>query len=194
MSKQKKKESRTKKDMFSYFLLTLFLLIFVIMIFYEKSFNLYVLLTGIVTAFLLYRGFLLAHKMPIHKRYEFLEHYNVIIACLIGAVLTYFLSVNLNLGVVISASFVGLVAVYTCKLSKIVKDLSPPIYCGAFVGMVSPLILPNILFVAIAGIIAGIIYYLSHYTYTGIGGKLGTIAFVGVTISVFILKLIEVLW
>lgn len=193
MIKQEDRKILTKKDIFSYYTLTVFLSIFIIMIFYEKMINYYVLIISIITALVLLKGFILIHKMPVHHRYGLLEHYNVIIACVIGAISTYFLSFNLNLGPVLGASIVGLTAYYACHYSKTTADLPPPVYSGAFVGMVSPLILSNIFFVGIAGFIAGILFYLSHDIYTGLGGKLGTIAFSGVVITVIIVKLIGVI-
>ncbi|MEA3430145.1 MAG: hypothetical protein U9R08_02640 [Nanoarchaeota archaeon] len=177
------------KDLVAYILLSFFLVLFFGFVFYEKI-GAGVIAFGGVAWVLLAIGFYQVHKKEKHKRYDFLEHYNVILASVIGAVATYYLSVNLGFGAVIGAGVVGVASVYVCKIWKCAKDLPPPAYMGAFVGMSAPFVLSSLWFVALAGVVAGVIYALSHEVYTGMGGKLGTIAFTGTAITVFVLGLI----
>ncbi|MBW3003342.1 hypothetical protein KY328_00660 [Candidatus Woesearchaeota archaeon] len=179
----------TKLDVFAYVLLSFFMGLFFFMTFYEKLGQWQISLGGIGIV-LLAIGYVRVLENGRHRRYEFLEHYNVIIASVVGAVATFYLNVNLGLGPVIAAGVVGVAAVYICKLSRCVKDLPPPAYMGAFVGMSAPFVLSNLWFVGLAGLIAGVVYAISHDVYTGMGGKLGTMAFIGVAIAVFVLGLV----
>lgn len=68
-------------------------------------------------------------------------------------------------------------------LSFLFHRYSSKIYCGAFIGMSSSLVLNNFFFILIASIIAGILFTHSHKIPVH-GGKLGFIAFLSVlTIS-----------
>jgi hypothetical protein len=91
---------------------------------------------------------------------------------LTGAVIAYILSVFLGLGAIVAAALTGLVA------AVLIPEYSVAVYCGAFVGMVSPLVLHDFYHVIIAASLAGIILILSDDVYKGYGGKLGAIAFI----------------
>jgi hypothetical protein len=99
----------------------------------------------------------------------------------IGALCTYFLSVNLGLGPVVAASLIGITG------ALIVKNFAVPIYCGAFVGMVSHDLAQGYLFLSLAALIAGLTFIFSSCTFNGYGGKLGTIAFTGCVSAAVIL-------
>lgn len=67
-----------------------------------------------------------------------------------------------------------------------------PAYCGSFVAMASPDILPNLAALVVASILAG----LSQLSFAGLlnegwGGKLGTAAFMGVVLYRWLTKLIQ---
>jgi len=94
-----------------------------------------------------------------------------VISVLGGALATYIVSVYLELGAIVAAGLVGIIAAST------VKKYAVEVYCGAFVGMVSPAVLHDFSHTFLAGLIAGVIYYLSRDTFKGYGGRLGTIAF-----------------
>jgi len=120
-----------------------------------------------------------------HEDYDY-EKLSVIIWVPIGAVLCYLLNVLGHLGSVLSAGIMGSMASFIPVLGKksaYLKKLPAAIYCGAFVGMSRIEIIPNISFVIAAGILAGIFLMFSKNLFLGIGGKLGTIAFVGVVIA-----------
>ncbi|OAA31638.1 hypothetical protein AT15_06075 [Kosmotoga arenicorallina S304] len=95
----------------------------------------------------------------------------VLLVTVAGALLSYILNVYLGLGAVVAASVVGLVG------ASLVKKYAVPIYCGSFVGMVSPEVLHDFTHVLLASFIAGVLYILAQEVYKGVGGKLGAIAF-----------------
>jgi hypothetical protein len=70
------------------------------------------------------------------------------------------------------------------------EDLSMVIFAGSFVGMtaVSIASLPIIL---IAGLACGILYWLSLPIFDGYGGKLGALAFISVSIVLFLIWVVE---
>lgn len=106
------------------------------------------------------------------KTFEFL-------AVVIGGVFTFYLSYDIGMGVVIGASLVGILT------DMVLPEYGAPAYCGAFVGMSSNALLFNYGEVAIASAIAGVVYVLSRDVFSGFGGKLGTIAFIGAALAGF---------
>ncbi len=114
-------------------------------------------------------------ELPIIKHvYEFF-------GVLIGGVLTCVICRDVGLGAVVAASLVAIIA------HLVIPKYSVPVYCGAFVGMTSNVLLFTRTEVAFASAIAGIIYVLSSYVFGGFGGKLGTIAFISSIIISLIL-------
>lgn len=91
-------------------------------------------------------------------------------AVVVGAILSYFIDVDLKLGAVVGAALVGLAA------ALFFPDYAVPAYTGSFVGMASTKLLPSHGHVLFAGIVAGIVYILTLTVFGGFGGKLGTIA------------------
>lgn len=63
-------------------------------------------------------------------------------------------------------------------------------YCGAFAGMTAPFVADGYAFIILAGIFTGTILVLSKETLHGFGGKLGSIAFGGVSIVALIFLLL----
>lgn len=59
-------------------------------------------------------------------------------------------------------------------------ELAAPLYCGAFAGMTSKLVLHHPGWVLLAGGLAGLLFSLLRNSWGGIGGKLGTTAFLAV--------------
>ncbi len=89
-----------------------------------------------------------------------------------GSVVTYLISVHLNLGPVIASGLVGVVA------ALFLRSHAVPIYCGSFAGMSSAAFLPFLPLLA-ASVIAAFVFVLTKDVFNGYGGKLGTIALVG---------------
>jgi hypothetical protein len=103
-------------------------------------------------------------------------------AVVLGAILSYYIDVNLKQGAVLGAAVVGLLA------ALLFPDYAVPAYTGSFVGMASVKLLPGIPHLVLAAVVAGIVYILALTVYGGFGGKLGTIAaaacaFTGVCLS-----------
>jgi hypothetical protein len=105
-------------------------------------------------------------------------------ASIIGAILTYALASYTTLGPVISSSLVGLCAYIICSKNDKMKDHSPAVYCGTFVGMSSTFLILHPVFVALGGLFSGVLYHMTEDAFDGEGGKLGTIAFGGVCAAV----------
>lgn len=119
-----------------------------------------------------------------HDEYSY-EKFSVAIWVPIGAVLCHLLNIYSDFGAILSAGIIGTLASFIPTINKksdYLKELPTAIYCGVFVGMSSIEITPSIGFVIVAGTLAGVFLLLSKNLFIGIGGKLGTIAFVGVAI------------
>ena len=97
-----------------------------------------------------------------------------------GTMVTFALAVELSLSPIVAAGIVGVIAGFLSP------KLAVPIYCGAFVGMTSPDLFVEYWHGLLAGTIAGAIYLLVQPVFHGIGGKLGTTAFVGAVLTVLI--------
>lgn len=92
-----------------------------------------------------------------------------------GTVVTYAGVVELGLTPVVSAGVVGVAA------ALVVPSVAVPVYCGAFVGMTSPGLFGSFRSAVLAALVASVLFVLVHPVYKGVGGKLGTTAFVGAT-------------
>lgn len=110
------------------------------------------------------------------ERFHFLffhkKDYLIVFFCISGAAIAYVFNVYIGLGAIIASALVGLLG------AILVPDYKVSIYCGSFVGMVSPLVLHDFYHVLIAGLLAGIIFMLAEGVYKGYGGKLGATAFI----------------
>lgn len=84
---------------------------------------------------------------------------------------------------VLAASLMGVVAAVVSMLHSRVSAAAVPLYCGAFAGMTSALVLADWPSVAIAGLVAGVLVSLLRATWDGVGGKLGLLAFGGVYVT-----------
>jgi len=99
------------------------------------------------------------------------------VAVVAGSMAAFAVTQELGLGAVVSASLIGLIA------SLVSPKTSVAAYCGAFVGMTSDILFFNYYEVALAGLIAGLVFILTIDTFNGFGGKLGTIALVGTALT-----------
>jgi hypothetical protein len=123
-----------------------------------------------------------------HDEYAY-EKISVALWVPLGGLMCYLLNFHTDLGSVLSAGIIGVLASFLPfinKESNYLKKLPDAIYCGVFVGMSSVEIIPSIVLVIAAGVFAGIFFMLSKNIFVGIGGKLGTIAFGGVVIITLI--------
>lgn len=94
-----------------------------------------------------------------------------------GAVVTFLLANNLQLGTVVASALVGLTGAALFD-----SDGALVVYLGAFVGMSSPLRFPTLLPLAAAGLLGGVLFELLAESWSGVGGRLGTLAATGVLV------------
>ena len=129
-------------------------------------------------------------KAPLHHHEHDTDDLLVAIWVPIGAVVCYLLSAVLKLGPVIGAGITGTIGSYLPSFNKkstYLKRIPVAIYCGAFVGMSGPGIASSIWFVLAAGLLTGVLLLWSKNLFLGVGGKLGTLAFISVSIVSLIL-------
>jgi len=107
------------------------------------------------------------HFLKLHQK-DFLIPF----FCVIGAITAYVINVYIGLGAIIASAIIGLVG------AILIPNYAIAIYCGSFVGMVSPMVLHDFYHVLLASFIAGFILMLSEDVYKGYGGKLGATAFI----------------
>ncbi|MGI6036043.1 MAG: hypothetical protein ACOYCE_09595 [Limnochordia bacterium] len=101
----------------------------------------------------------------------------LLIAHIAGAVVSFWLGVQLSLGTVVAASLTGLLGAF------IFPKYATAIYCGAFVGMSSAYVLNSFWTILLAASLAALIFHLSSPVFQGYGGKLGTTAFLAVNLT-----------
>ncbi len=101
----------------------------------------------------------------------------------LGALVVVALSRGALVSVALAAALVGaaggLVEV-AGRSSRRWQGVAAPVYCGAFAGMTSELVLGHPAWVVLAGMLAGLALTVLTNSWSGIGGKLGTTAFLGV--------------
>lgn len=145
----------------------------------QNHINLFIVIFILVVLWVAY------FKLPsLHQEMDY-EDLRVIVWVPIGAVLTYILAVDFELGAVLAASAIGTVFSIVPNISKSRHAPKVPIavYCGAFVGMSSVEVAHSLLFVTISGVIAGFFLMLAKNLFLGLGGKLGMLAFASVVIT-----------
>ncbi len=103
------------------------------------------------------------------------------LATFFGAIVTFLLSVYLDLGSVLASGIIGMLA------ALFIKPYAVPIFCGSFLGMSSPDLFSPYLFV-FASVIIGLIFVLCKDVFNGFGGKLGTISLSSVLVAAFIMN------
>lgn len=106
------------------------------------------------------------------------EAHRDLLAVVSGTLLTFAGAAELGVSPIVAASIVGIIA------AVVVRKAAVPVYCGAFVGMTSPALFGSYWFATLAAILAGLVFVVAHPVFHGLGGKLGTTAFVGVTLVV----------
>ncbi|MGS2741753.1 hypothetical protein [Sinomicrobium sp. M5D2P17] len=135
-------------------------------------------------------------KSPLHIDGFDYDSWRLVLWVPAGALVAFVLNQKLELGPVLGGSVTGFAGSFIPHLNKrsiYLSRLPEVIYCGAFIGMSAPKVANGFMFVVIAGIITSIFLMLSKNFLHGIGGKLGTLAFLGVVIASFIYQLLN-LW
>ncbi|MDQ7917761.1 hypothetical protein RBU60_09255 [Mesonia sp. MT50] len=113
----------------------------------------------------------------------------LVFAVMLGALATTYLYIGLGLSAVISSALVGVIGALVPKNFPSPhkgQSIRTAIYCGSFIGMGQAFLEHHYLFIAFAGLVSGIYFCISTNRLKGFGGKLGTLAFVGVAISYFL--------
>lgn len=174
----------------SFFILILMQFAFLSAIFFDKmNAPLILLFLGIISVLISLAYF----KAPREEERYLTRDLYLIILAISGAVSTFFINTGLKFGPVIAAGFIGTLASFIPSInrkSNLLKEAPQAVYCGAFVGMTSASVAPNLKFILLAGIIAGSILILSKNIFNGLGGKLGTIAFGSITTTSVILYIL----
>ena len=186
-----KKSTRLKPTNYSKFLKPLPIIIlfiahsiFLLFIIFEEKNAWYISLAhaGFILSILLAYLYLFRSKEKISK-----FSWSLSLGVWGGALLTGFLNIELELGGVIASAVVGLLGVLTKKLFKNASPLlAPAIYCGSFIGMTKAVIEPYYLVIGLAGIVSGLFFSFSQFWLQGFGGKLGSIAFIGMLFSLLL--------
>ena len=165
------------KNRFAFLLITCFLVLFYTLMVYEA--------TGLAKIVLFAAVLLFADGLKIvwirlcHDKEKTIKGMKEIAAVFLGAVITFIISVE-GLGPVFAAAVIGLFYSTTAdRMGQSLKELSPAVYCGAFVGMSFVPAFTQLWMVALAGFTAGLVYFVSDCVFDGVGGKLGTMAFIG---------------
>jgi len=109
---------------------------------------------------------------------QLLEH---VFLGLSGAILTWVVQIYVPLGPVFASSVLGLI------MGIFIPKYSIVFYCGTFVGMASPQVFIWE-FILLAGGLAGLLFHLCQKVFTGVGGKLGTLAMLGSWMTVLLLQ------
>ena len=94
-------------------------------------------------------------------------------AVAVAAPVTYLLSVEVGVGAVVASALVGLCA------WLLIERHATAAYCGSFVGMATPAGGADLPAVTVAGAVAAVVFVAAKGSFDGVGGKLGTTAFVG---------------
>lgn len=97
----------------------------------------------------------------------------VVGATLLATLLTFYINNSLQLGGVVASALVGLLG------PLLFPKLQRAIFCGSFAGMASSLVFTNDGWVALAGLLSGLLLAFSREIYDGFGGKLGASGFFG---------------
>lgn len=122
-------------------------------------------------------------KVPVQESKHLKEDFLAVAFVVAGALLAFYINIQIALGPVIAAASVGTIASFIPllnKKSKLIQEVPAAVYCGAFVGMSSQNVAGNFMFILLASVVAGLLLVFSKNIFRGFGGKLGTVAFGGV--------------
>ena len=102
----------------------------------------------------------------------------------VGALATHIISEKLKTGVVVASGAIGLIAGIVLPLifredGGIYASL---LFCASFAGMASKKVIKKVFLYTITGVVSALVFFFSFPYFNGLGGKLGTIAFIAVII------------
>jgi hypothetical protein len=104
----------------------------------------------------------------------------VIFCTVVGTLGTYSLNHRFKLGPVLASGLVGILGglFFRFLYPELAGILTAAIYSSSFVGMSSEHRFPNISALVLAGLVVGVVFIMSIPYFGGVGGKIGTVAFV----------------
>jgi hypothetical protein len=147
----------------------------------------YIIISICVLLIIVYR------KFPLHHEEYSFDKKTLVLWIPIAAIITYILNKHFGLGGVFSAGIIGTIGSFATKLntrSEYLKQIAGPIYCGAFIGMTSLKFEYVYYMILTAGIFTALLFFATKSLFVGVGGKLGTLAFIGVLLSMLLFKII----
>jgi len=119
-------------------------------------------------------------EVRISQNLAYLEGLYLVLGSSLGAVLTYSVSTRFKQNPVFSSSIVVLTAALISNISLRYDNLVAAITCGTYAGMSSRSVIRDSKRMLFVGSLAGVILFLSWPLFSGVGGKLGLIAFLAV--------------
>lgn len=184
-------QARQKFRILSICLLFVIQALFLVAIFVENT-NSYIVLSfiGLLSLFILYSYL----KSPIHHHIHEYESIKIAAWVPVGAIISYYSNQIFGLGPVMGAALTGTLASFIPNINKkssYLPHLPAAIYCGAFVGMSSSQVAHGFSFILTAGVFTAVFLVISKSLLNGVGGKLGTLAFLGVSLTYLLLYLFK---
>ncbi len=165
---------------FGFLILTVILAYSYLSIFFVPRALVQDLLYALFFAFLIL-GLFLEYKLE-QKKVEIKTHWQWQegLAASIGVLATFAIVFLTGISAVIASAAIGLLGFL------LVKKYQVAIYCGSFAGMVSTTLF-SIHEVVLLALVCGLVYLLTKPLFSGLGGKLGTVAFISslLTFAIF---------
>ncbi|MBW3015933.1 hypothetical protein KY330_05925 [Candidatus Woesearchaeota archaeon] len=122
-----------------------------------------------------------------------INEFILILVSVLGAVLTYILSIKYKKGPVLASALLSLIVGLVCyfipgELAKVI----PVAFIGAsFAGMASEEVIPNKEMMMFSGVVFGFIFINTSKFFTGFGGGLGTTACLSVVITLGVMEFVK---
>lgn len=108
-------------------------------------------------------------------------------ALIAGSFITFALQVELGLSAVLASSTVGILAYLVYKISKDTNNIHIAAYCGSFIGMTSMIRATDYFTLILASVLGACVYIFARNVFNGVGGKLGSIAFISICLTLYFL-------
>lgn len=110
-----------------------------------------------------------------------------VVSLIVASILTFILQTELNFTAVLASSAVGVLAYGVFKLSKDTNNFHVAAYCGSFIGMTNMSRATDYFTLILASILGACIYVFARNVFNGVGGKLGSIAFISICLTLYFL-------
>ncbi|WP_146746633.1 hypothetical protein [Sinomicrobium soli] len=135
-------------------------------------------------------------RSPLHAEGFNYFSWRLVVWVPVGGLIAFYLNQKLGLGPVLGGSVTGFAASCIPRIdrrSEYLSHLPDMLYCGAFIGMSAPKVTHEVSFILIASAVTAVLLMFSKNLLHGVGGKLGTLAFMGVVAASVIYQLMN-LW